>query len=163
MADKISELQEYVYENRDYKAKQWVVNELSDFLLNFAESSLETAPLGAIDKTIDDQMPGLLAEFAGFLMVGLCNLRDGPESGTIQARFHEMFVSGMCEAPVILRFDKRTPKTEPFGSAYYQTFQDLRKLVKHTAPSGGPTWFIDLMASIEIAIDELAESHKFLG
>ena len=174
MANSMNEAIEFVYEARDYAAKEYVVKDLSEFLSNWAESALHTTPLGDIEQDIVKQMPGLLAEFAGWMMVGLCNSKD-VASATIQARFHEMFESGMCEAPVMLWLNTRTPEDdsppfadevvdqEPYGPAYYQTFQDLRELVKDKAPTDGPTWFVDLMASIEIAIDELAGQHKFLG
>ena len=175
MANSMNEAIEFVYEARDYAAKEYLVKDLSEFLSNWAESALHDTKLGHIEEAIPEQMPGLLAEFAGWMMVGLCNVKDGPESAQIQARFHEMFESGMCEAPVMLRLDTRTPvddfppfaddveNIEPYGPAYYQTFQDLRELVKDKAPTDGPIWFVDLMASIEIAIDELASQHKFLG
>ena len=155
MADVKNAIEE-LYEVRDYRAKDWLVKELSDFLSHWADASLHDVRVADVGKSIDEQMPGLLAEFAGFLMVGLCNMKDGPLSATIQARFLEMFESGMCEAPVMLRLDTRTPATEdeePWTLIHQQTMNGLQEILQG-APSVGPDEYVDFMGSLESALDD---------
>lgn len=163
MANNINEAIESIYEARDCAAKEYVVNDLSEFLSNWADAVLHQTPLGDIETDIPNQMPILLAEFVGWMMVGLCNSKDGPMPATIQARFLDMFESGMCEAPVLLRLDTRMPVAEPapveFNTGHSSAIRILRNVVKHSAPSTGPDWFVDLMGSIEIALDEAIAEH----
>jgi hypothetical protein len=170
-----------IYEARDYAMRSRLLEELSEFLLNFLDGGLDDVEVGDIDTAIHARMDMVIAEFCGYLLVGACNRGHLEKNRAMQARFFDMFESGML-GDVILRLnplDAKEPEGdnfEPFADkivacdeegenftqAHADVFSQMRQLVID-APATGPEEFMNLMAGVERILDEIKGRYGMMG